>query len=496
MKRYIGTWSKESEDSPKVAELIIDGNQIEFYRRDYGEVFPCAFVGTDGEHKYKVFTNGGSFVNTNKTLELSTSYRTFFVLQQNDDFPEGLEITGIKDVSFIIPELIDWIDVETVEFGADEEQNLIAGERNLPSIILHDRNPHIEIQYESESFTKYHNVDTRTTFVLKNQPRIFITHENTVDVYRVREDINSLMQFWALLIGYVSSAEDIRLTIEGKSLKSWLYINKDFSYNSRSRSTIDKPRTTLEKSLQNIEKYFTEWYKFCYDDKYELIRRMFFSANSCKEIFAEDILVQYVKIIEGYHLRVSGDEEIALELRKAFKDVEKDIKRLIFSDKGKPLFTTTLEKVIPEWTFNSGHSADVAHWISVGYLGKKGLAERIKELDEKYFCIIAKNAIDILKLSRNDKTDPSSVSAKQLVELFYRKIVATRNYYSHYKSDKTDVLEFRQMNDTINVLKALILSILFSHMGMSEKEICEIISNDSELRFQTMFLSSTSVDTK
>ena len=34
MKRYIGTWSKESEDSPKVAELIIDGNQIEFYRRD------------------------------------------------------------------------------------------------------------------------------------------------------------------------------------------------------------------------------------------------------------------------------------------------------------------------------------------------------------------------------------------------------------------------------------------------------------------------------
>ena len=46
------------------------------------------------------------------------------------------------------------------------------------------------------------------------------------------------------------------------------------------------------------------------------------------------------------------------------------------------------------------------------------------------------------------------------------------------------------MNDTINVLKALILSILFSHMGMSEKEICEIISNDSELRFQTMFKSA------
>ena len=36
MKRYIGTWSKEADDSPKVGELMIDGNQIEFYRRDYG----------------------------------------------------------------------------------------------------------------------------------------------------------------------------------------------------------------------------------------------------------------------------------------------------------------------------------------------------------------------------------------------------------------------------------------------------------------------------
>ena len=54
MKRYIGTWSKEQENVPEVAELIIDGNQIEFYRRDSGEIFPCAFVGSDGEHRYKV----------------------------------------------------------------------------------------------------------------------------------------------------------------------------------------------------------------------------------------------------------------------------------------------------------------------------------------------------------------------------------------------------------------------------------------------------------
>lgn len=80
MKRYIGTWTKECEASPEVAELIIDGNHIEFYRRDYGEIFPCAFVGSDGEHRYKVFTNGRSAAGVNRTLDMVTSYRTLFVL--------------------------------------------------------------------------------------------------------------------------------------------------------------------------------------------------------------------------------------------------------------------------------------------------------------------------------------------------------------------------------------------------------------------------------
>lgn len=484
MKRLLGTWNKEGENDPKVAELIFDGNSIEFYRRDYGEIFPCAFVGGDGEHQYKIFTKGNCVKGINKTLELSSNYRVFYVLQQNEKFDKGLEITGIEEVSFIIPELIEWLNINTVSIGATENKELIACECKYPALVLKDTNPHIEIQFESESFTKYHDIDMRTTFVLKNQPRIFINYENTVDVARVQNDLETIMEFWGLLIGHVSVVEDIRLKIANQDVKSWLYINQDYSYNLRNRSLMDKPRTTFEKVDEKINQYFTNWYDFCNEEKFDFIRKRFFSANADKNIFAEDILVEYVRIIEGYHLRITGDEKISDELRDALKIVEKDIKKLIFSDDSKPLFTEALEKAVPDWKYTSGHAAEIAHWISSGYLGKVGLDQRIKELDQRFGSVIAKNAIHILQLS-SDKTNTKDKKETELINGFYRKIVATRNYYSHYKNDKRNVLEFCQMNETINVLKALLVMILYSHMGIDKETIRKIMAGDSELHFQT-----------
>lgn len=310
VERHIGTWRKENEDTPEVAELIIEGNHIEFYRRDYGEVFPCAFVGSDGEHSYKVFTKGCTAKGKYKTLELASSYRTFFVLQQNYEFPMGLEIENIIQCSFIIPELIDWLAVRTVEFGATEDKELIAKEQNITPIIIHETNPHIEIYFESESFLSTHTIDTRTTFLIKNQPRISVQYEEAVKVERVISDIRSLMQFFGLLIGYVSNVENIRLDIKGQDLKSRLYINQDFSYNLRSRDAMTKSRTKYAQVSEKVQEYFSNWYVFYGDDRYELIRRMFFSGNNRKDIFAEDILVQYIRVLEGYHLRVKNDETI------------------------------------------------------------------------------------------------------------------------------------------------------------------------------------------
>ena len=365
---------------------------------------------------------------------------------------------------------------------------VFAFEKALPSIVLKEANPHIEIAYESNSYRNYIREDSKTTFVIKNQPRIFVNYENSVDVYRVRDDVSSIMQFFGLLLGHVSVADDIRLDLEGQRFKSWLYINKDLSYNLYARNSHDELRTNFSDMTDMVEKYFTQWYDFCYNESFTYIRRMYFRANEFKEIFAEDILVEYVRILEGYHLRISQDEDKLLKLKQAIKDSEKEIKKMIFTDEGKPLFEKAFRQEIPNWKFNSDHSTEVAHWIACGYLGKKGLAQRIKELDDTYFNIIAKNSRHILDSSRNKKTD-TETTEEQLTEQFYKNIVATRNYFSHYKLDITNVLEFSQMNYTINALKALIICILYSHMGMNTDTIREIISRDAELMFQTGFLA-------
>ena len=108
------------------------------------------------------------------------------------------------------------------------------------------------------------------------------------------------MQFFGLMIGHITDVLDILLDIQDQNLKSWLYINEDFSYNLRTITSTDTPRTKLKKVEENIKKYFENWYDFYFDDKFELIRRMYFESNKRKDIYAHDILVQYVRILEGW----------------------------------------------------------------------------------------------------------------------------------------------------------------------------------------------------
>lgn len=109
----------------------------------------------------------------------------------------------------------------------------------------------------------------------------------------------------------------------------------------------------------------------------------------------------------------------------------------------------------------------------------------MKLLDEKYFNIITKNADEIAGI----KVIPILMDAKILKDFnFFQRIADTRNYYSHYKADNKNVLNFTQICNTINVLKTLIIMILYTHMGMTSDEAREIVIWDDELHFQTMCL--------
>ena len=229
MERHICAWCKENSNKPdEVGELIIDGNLIEFYSRFHGEVFPTTFIGGDGEHEYKIFVNGSAKGSERRTLDYSSSHRVVYVLMQNFHFSKGLEISDIKGFSFEIPELIKWLGEKTVSFASTKQGNLGAMELSMSPIVLKEENPHIEIRLESKTFNTSIRMNDSVELTIKNVPRIYIDYNTVTDVETVVADIECLMQFFGLLIGAVSTVDDIRLSVEGQDLKSWLYINRDF----------------------------------------------------------------------------------------------------------------------------------------------------------------------------------------------------------------------------------------------------------------------------
>ena len=487
MEKHVGIWHKEAApQKSEVAELIIDGNSIEFYSRFHGEVFPTTFIGNDGEFNYKVFVNGSSRPSSRKTLEYTSSHRVFYVLMQNFSFSKGTDISGIKEFSFYIPEIINWLGVTTVSYDSAAEDELAAVEKHLEPIVIKEGNPHVELYFESETY-KSILADDRTEITLKKEPRIKVEYEVPQNVQSVMDDIECLMQFFGLLIGTVSTAQDIRLSVEGQDLKSWLFVNHDFSYNVATSGMTNRPHSYLYVVNDKLQFYYSNWRTFYLDDSFSLLRRIYFSVNGKKEIFAEEIFVEYMRILDGYHARISGDEETKRKLKEALKASTKSIKQLIFTDEGTPLFEKPIRSVIPEWKCNSSHKDEIAGWIAAGFLAKTSLSNRLKDLNSQHFHIISENAVEIEKRKRNkdeiaDKTD------SELVELYFKELGDTRNYYSHYKLDKSGVLEIGQILTSINVLKATIISILFSHMGMEQDLTRRILEFDEELSFETKFL--------
>lgn len=487
MERHIGTWYKESEkDKTEVGELIIDGNNIEFYSRFYEPAFPTTFIGSDGQFSYKVFVNGITNGGQNRTIENTSSHRVFYVLMQNFDFSKGLDISGVSEFSFIIPELINWLGMKTVFYNNTSDDEPAAGEYHMPAITIKSADPKIEIYFESKSFENEVLYDDATKITISKVPRIRVSYETPVDIQVVFSEIECLMQFFGLLIGKVSIAEDIRLTIKSQELKSWLYINHDFSYNLLTQSIIDTPRTYFYIVEEKLEVFFSNWYAFFYNEDFSLLRRIYFSVNNKENRFAEEVFIEYMRFLDGYHTRISGDAETEKALKTALTDAKKVIKTCIFTEDNRPVFEEAIQKVLPDWKYNSKNVGDISEWIASGYLGRKALSHRLKELDNSFYSIISNNALEIKRLSRTSPTS-EEIEKDKIIEQYYKELGDTRNYYSHYKKDKSGVLNFTQLSDSIKVLKATIISILLSHIELGDIGR-KMIAFDSELNFQTMFL--------
>lgn len=330
-------------------------------------------------------------------------------------------------------------------------------------------------------------MEDATTITIKKEPRIRVIYEQPSDVSTVLSDIECITQFFGLLIGKISDVNDIRLTVEGQKAKSWLFINRDFSYNLMTQDIFDRPRTYHYVVAEKLSAYFLNWYNFFNDEQYALLRRIYFSVNDRQDIFAEEVFVEYIRVLDGYHTRKYGDAETKQRLKEALKQASKVIKDRLFTEDCKPIFEEAIQSVIPDWKYNSSNVGSISDWIAEGYLSRKALSHRLKELDKAHFGIIKHNASSIEK-THHAGSEIEGIPDGKLIELYFKELGDTRNFYSHYKQDKTGVLSISQMIESINVLKATIISVFLSHIGIDEDTARKMLEFDNELHFQTMFL--------
>lgn len=67
---------------------------------------------------------------------MSIGYRVVKVAMTNAGFQEGFEINNISAFSFEIPELVDWLKINSVSIGFTEANELFAIEEKIESIII------------------------------------------------------------------------------------------------------------------------------------------------------------------------------------------------------------------------------------------------------------------------------------------------------------------------------------------------------------------------
>lgn len=299
----ICAWNRLPTENDYVGELIISGNSIDFLCRDRSHTLPAIYIGNDSAHSYAVVSQGLKYrpVTTNHSLAHASAYSVKYVLSSAGSIsPDDINENSLTGISFTFPELPDWfVDKYAVKLCQTKDGRAAACEVDTPTLLLHEKAPVIELSFASETLCESISKDCRTEAAVKRWPRIFISYEHQTSIHSALNDVRALMQFWGLIIGHVSSVSSIEVSLSSGDYA--LYINDDLSYNDYEFRIPYATVTAYEADGLHILDMFSKWYSFFCDDKFTLIRELFFYINSHREYFAEDLFLSYARILESYH---------------------------------------------------------------------------------------------------------------------------------------------------------------------------------------------------
>lgn len=274
--RHIGIW--ESNGKETVGELVIDGNKIEFYNRNLFDKPTHIFLPKGVNEKFLVFTDGHCDFGSQCNIDHAISYYVRFVLESNTNFNIN-QLNNITRVTFTFPELKSWLQLATVDFCVSDAKQATASMKDIDYFItLKEKNPSIYIYFsEKTSIQGFQQKPNTVTF--SQSPAIAIEYDSPTIINNVFSDIEAVLQFFSLIIGYVSEIENVELFF-GKNMQPrqhrTVYFNHDFSYNMGALYCYKQTRCIYKDIEDNLTQYFENWYDFFYNKRYDLIRKMYF----------------------------------------------------------------------------------------------------------------------------------------------------------------------------------------------------------------------------
>lgn len=384
-----------------------------------------------------------------------------------DEMP-GDEINNIEWASFSIRGFSKWYGKSGLEVTCIDNQYFKVKQKKEDIFYVYKGKDFDVIIFFNANYPPITMDGAGNTITLENSPHIGILYHSPVTDIELLAHIRIIYRFFALLIGSLGYIDDIWFRRQGISMPYLYLINEDITYNINSRFGFGyEYRTKFNDIKDKLQELFNNWLSFSSDEIFNFLLHNYFNLYKDKSFIFEDYFLTCCKFIEGYSIRKNGDVD-----KELIKRLEKEIRPLFQNDKtGKE--PTQVKKVLQKISdqMNVKYEAkNISNAVAYALINTKTLESRFKDIELEFFSIISNNQESILG---------SDYSGKSLNE----RIVKTRNFYSHFKSDKSDILSIQQMYRCNDILLALITCILLNEIGFSIDEIKEILKHDADFFF-------------
>lgn len=373
---------------------------------------------------------------------------------------EGVSINSLSEanfsaVQFQLQHLHSWLNISGLENPFDAIlKNTVNIKYNRPSgiaafEIFEGCRLEVELGYDIELSHPNNQVNfqERVTAIAKyEKPRHFLD---------IIKDIYVLQTFLSFSVNEIAYIQSMDFLIDGTPHK---FLFK--SPVSTTNHDYIHPALHLlkyESINQDFQKIIKNWYTFFFENEY--VVHLLMNSIKLKRTISEDRFMDLCRALELFHRSVLRTTPRPQEVYQSRVD------EILSKLQGK------LRRWCKDNLMRNSHSLQTRLIELYEKYGIRYIIERIPEVEKDN--------------SAHEEVEEPTLSdfpkRKLNVESFFAKIANTRNFYTHYDEEiNPDVFRKAELYSPIKLLTVLLLSCLFSHVGV-EKANYESNFNDSTI---------------